>query len=179
MTRTGMPGRMVSVGWMLSSRSTICWPAWLKLCEAPWRIAWARLSSLLETPASAPVEGGLEVVPRKRSNRGRAEQLRLLREYDALEHGKKGLFLRQNGLRTTQISAWRRLQEERYIANAPKRGRKAKPVNPLAKELADKDRQLRKAQKRLDFLEKVIEVQKKISEITGIPLKVIDFGEDD
>lgn len=132
-----------------------------------------------ETPASAPVEGGFEVVPRKRHNRGRAEQLRILREYDALEHGKKGLFLRQNGLHTTQLSAWRKLQDERYIANAPKRGPKAKAVNPLAKELAEKDRQLRKAQKRLDFLEKVIEVQKKISEITGIPLKVIDFDEND
>ena len=130
-----------------------------------------------EPPASAPVEGGLEVVPRKRRNRGRAEQVRILREYDALPYGEKGLFLRREGLATTQISAWRKLQDERFIANAPKRGPKAKAVNPLAKELAEKDRQLRKAQKRLDFLEKVIEVQKKISEITGIPLKVIDFDE--
>jgi transposase len=132
-----------------------------------------------ETPASAPVEGGLEVVPRKRRNRGRAEQVRILREYDGLAHGEKGLFLRQNGLRTTQICAWRKLQDERFIANAPKRGRKAKPVNPLAKELAEKERHLKKALKRLEFLEQVIEVQKKISEITGIPLKVIDFDEND
>jgi hypothetical protein len=52
-------------------------------------------------------------------------------------------------------------------------------VNPLTKKLAEKDRQLRRAHKRLEFLEKVIEVQKKISEITGIPLKAIDFDEND
>ena len=94
-------------------------------------------------------------------------------------HGEKGLFLRQNGLHTAQLSAWRKLQDERFIANAPKRGRKAKPMNPLAKELAEKDRQNRKLQKRVDLLEKVIEIQKKISEITGIPLKAIDYDEID
>ena len=41
-TRTGKPGRMVSVGWMLSWRRTICWPVWLMLSCAPLRIAWTR-----------------------------------------------------------------------------------------------------------------------------------------
>jgi hypothetical protein len=132
-----------------------------------------------EMPALALAEGGLEVQPRKRRKFSRAEQLQLLREYEALAQGKKGLFLRQHGLYTTQISAWRRLRDKRFVQNAPKRGRKAKAVNPLTKKLAEKDRQLRRAHKRLEFLEKVIEVQKKISEITGIPLKAIDFDEND
>ncbi len=66
MIRTGNPGLMVSVGWMLSWRSTICWPIWLVLFEAPMRIAWARLFSPLLVPAlGADAEqcrerGGLE-----------------------------------------------------------------------------------------------------------------------
>ena len=132
-----------------------------------------------KVPASAPAEGGLEVRPRKRRKFSRAEQLQFLREYEALAQGKKGLFLRQHGLYTTQISDWRKLRDKRFVQNAPKRGRKAKAVNPLAKKLAEKDRQLRRVHKRLEFLEKVIEVQKKISEITGIPLKAIDFDEND
>jgi len=107
------------------------------------------------------------------------EQLRLLREYEALPQGEKGLFLRRMGLFTSQVSAWRRLRDDKFVNEAPKRGRKAAPANPLAKELSDTQKQLRKANKRLEFLEKVIDVQKKISEITGIPLKAIDFDEDD
>jgi hypothetical protein len=132
-----------------------------------------------EVPASTSAEDGIEVQPRKRRKFSRAEQLQLLREYETLAQGKKGLFLRRHGLYTTQISAWRKLRDKHFVQNAPKRGRKAKAVNPLAKALAEKDRQLRRAHKRLEFLEKVIEVQKKISEITGIPLKAIDFDEND
>jgi hypothetical protein len=29
---------MVSVGWMLNWRCTICWPVWLMLLDAPLRI---------------------------------------------------------------------------------------------------------------------------------------------
>jgi len=132
-----------------------------------------------EAPAPAPVESGVEATPRRRRKLGRMEQLRLLREYEALPQGEKGLFLRRMGLFTSQVSAWRRLRDDKFVNEAPKRGRKAAPVNPLAKELSDTQKQLRKANKRLEFLEKVIDVQKKISEITGIPLKAIDFDEDD
>ena len=34
-TRTGKPGLMVIVGWMLSERLTTCWPVWLTLCDTP------------------------------------------------------------------------------------------------------------------------------------------------
>lgn len=132
-----------------------------------------------EAPASAPAEAGLEAQPRKRRKLSRTEQLRLLREYEALPKGEKGLFLRQHGLYTAQISAWRSLRDEKFLNSASKRGRKAKEVNPLAKELAEKDRLNRKLQTRVELLEKVIEIQKKISEITGIPLKVIDIDEID
>jgi transposase-like protein len=132
-----------------------------------------------EAPSATPTEGGLEVQPRKRRNLSRSEKLRILREYEALGSGQKGLFLRQQGIYSSNINAWRKLRDQKYLESAPKRGRKAKEINPLSKELAETQRQLKKAQNRLELLEKVIEVQKKISEITGIPLKVIDFDEID
>lgn len=132
-----------------------------------------------EAPASGAEVGGVEAQPRKRRKLGRVEQLRLLREYEALPQGEKGLFLRRLGLYTSQVSAWRKMRDEKFLKDEPKRGRKAKPMNPLAKELAEKDRQLRKAQKRIELLEKVMEIQKKISEITGIPLKAVEIDEND
>jgi transposase len=132
-----------------------------------------------EASASPAAEGGIEAVPRKRRNLSRAEKARLLREYEALPNGEKGLFLRQHGIYSSSINAWRKLRDQKYLESAPKRGRKAKEANPLAKELAEAHRRNRKLQNRNDLLEKVIEVQKKISEITGIPLKVIDFDEND
>lgn len=133
----------------------------------------------VEAPASALVEGGVEAQPQKRRKPNLTLKLRLLKEYEALPQGGKGLFLRQHGFYTTQISAWRKLRDEKFLKDAPKRGRKAKEVNPLAKELAEKERQLQKALRRVDLLEKVIEVQKKISEITGIPLKAVEIDESD
>lgn len=47
-TRTGKPGRMVSVGAMLSWRCTICWPVWLMLSDAPLRSARMMSLSLLD-----------------------------------------------------------------------------------------------------------------------------------
>lgn len=129
-----------------------------------------------EASDSVPV-AGVEAQPRKRRKLGRTEQLRLLREYEALPNGQKGLFLRRLGFYTAQISAWRKIRDDKFLKDAPKRGRKAKEENPLAKELALKERQLQKALKRLAMLEQVIEIQKKISEITGIPLKVINIDE--
>ena len=51
-----------------------------------------------------------------------------------------------------------------------KRGRKAQPVNPLEKENQRLRRETERLQRRLVQAEKIIEVQKKVSEILGIPL---------
>lgn len=59
-TRTGNPGRMVSVGWMLSWRRTICWPTSDAVSCALSRIALAiSFSSLLE-PISVPIPSSVE-----------------------------------------------------------------------------------------------------------------------
>ena len=50
-----------------------------------------------------------------------------------------------------------------------KRGREAKEVNPLAKSVAQLKRENRRLNEKLRQAETIIEVQKKISEILGIP----------
>lgn len=131
-----------------------------------------------EEPASPAAEGGLEAQPRKRRNPSWSEKMRLLREYEALSRGEKGLFLRREGLYSSLISAWRKQRDDK-LEKSSKRGRKPKPVNPLAKKLAEAERENRRLKKRLKTAETVIEVQKKISELTGIPLKQMDSDEID
>jgi hypothetical protein len=50
------------------------------------------------------------------------------------------------------------------------RGPKAKPVDPRDKKLAELERENRRLQARLERAEGLIEVQKKLSQILGIPL---------
>ncbi len=86
--------------------------------------------------------------------------------------------MRREGLYSSSISNWRKQRDEK-LESSSKRGRKPKLVHPLEKKLAETQRELRKTLKRNVMLEKVIEVQKKISELTGIPLKPMDIDEDD
>ena len=120
-----------------------------------------------EEPASSAGESALEVKPRKRRNHSWTERMSLLREYEALPRGESGLFLRRHGLYSSLISAWRKQRNEK-LETSSKRGRKPKPVNPLAQKLAEAERENRKLKTRNVMLEKVIEVQKKISEAFGL-----------
>jgi transposase len=50
-----------------------------------------------------------------------------------------------------------------------KRGRKAKAINPLAQRVAELERETQQLRNKLKKAELIIEVQKKVSEILGIP----------
>ncbi len=58
-----------------------------------------------------------------------------------------------------------------------KRGRKAQPPNPLASRVAELERENRKLKRRLKKAETIIEIQKKTSELLGIPLSQSDSDE--
>lgn len=99
-------------------------------------------------------------------------KLRILREIDSCEApGEIGALLRREGLYHSNIQTWRRQQEQGALAglSPKKRGRKRKPVNPLAKKVAELERENRTLQKQLKQAKTIIEVQKKISEILEIP----------
>ncbi|HIJ44177.1 MAG TPA: IS3 family transposase, partial [Rhodospirillaceae bacterium] len=55
-----------------------------------------------------------------------------------------------------------------------KRGPKMTPPNPLAKDVARLEREKAKLERRLRHAETIIEVQKKVSQLLGIPLSDAD-----
>ena len=91
-------------------------------------------------------------------------KLRILAEADGCtEQGQVGELLRREALYSSLLSTWRRQRDEGVLAGlAPKRrGRKAKPKNPLAEENARLQRKNRRLTEKLRQAELIIDVQKK------------------
>jgi transposase-like protein len=101
-----------------------------------------------------------------------AYKLRILREADESEPGQLGALLRREGLYASHLTAWRRQRNEGTQAGlAPKRrGRKASPDASLIAENARLQRENQRLTAKLRQVETILEVQKKLSEILGIPL---------
>lgn len=98
-------------------------------------------------------------------------KLRILQEADnCTEIGQIGAMLRREGLYSSNLTAWRRQKKKGLLeALSPKkRGRKNKPKNPLADQVARLEKENQKLRKKLKKAETIIEVQKKISDIIGI-----------
>ena len=113
-------------------------------------------------------------VPEKQPRRRFTAQykLRILDEVEASnDQGHIGAIVRREGLYYSNIRDWRRQRDQGILhgLSPRKRGRKAKAINPLAKKVAELERQNRRLQKKLRQAETIIEVQKKISDILGIP----------
>ena len=127
-------------------------------------------------PLSPPDPEVTEKKPRRRFSA--AYKLRILKEYEACSlPGEIGALLRREGLYHSNIRTWKKQRDQGALqALAPrKRGRKPKTVNPLASEVERLQRENRRLAEKLKQAETIIEVQKKISEILGIPLN--DNGE--
>ena len=101
-------------------------------------------------------------------------KLRILAQADrCTEMGQVGELLRREGLYSSLLSTWRKQRDEGVLAGlTPKRrGRKAKPKNPLAEKMARLERENERLKTKLRQAELVIDVQKKVSEMLDIPLK--------
>jgi transposase-like protein len=102
-----------------------------------------------------------------------AEKLRVLREADGCtKPGELSALLRREGLYSSHLSAWREARRRGELAGlAPRaRGPKPKPVDPRDRKIAELERETRRLQARLERAEGLIEVQKKVSQLLGIPL---------
>ena len=100
-------------------------------------------------------------------------KLRILGEADrSTESGQLGAVLRREGLYSSHLTTWRKQRNEGTLAGLePKRrGRKASPDAPLIAENERLQRENQRLTARLRQAETIIEVQKKLSEILGIPL---------
>jgi transposase len=89
---------------------------------------------------------------------------------DCAEPGQLGALLRRQGLYSSNLTTWRKQQEQGMLSGlAPKkRGRKNKPRNPLAEQIARLEKENHKLRLKLKQAETIIDVQKKISQILGI-----------
>jgi transposase-like protein len=101
-------------------------------------------------------------------------KVKILAEADACtETGQLGELLRREGLYSSHLSTWRRQRDEGALAGltSKRRGRKAKPKNPLADDVGKLQRENRRLKEKLRQAELIIDVQKKVSEMLDIPLK--------
>jgi transposase len=132
-------------------------------------------------PPTAPISPDPEVPEKARRRLYSAEyKLRILAEADACtESGEIGALLRREGLYSSHLVAWRRLRAEGALSGLEpkKRGRKPKETHPLARKLAEAEQKNRKLEKRLAEARIIIEFQKKVAEVLGIPLKNEDRDE--
>lgn len=110
-----------------------------------------------------------EVIP-KRSRRRftKAYVDRILKELDDAPHGETGKILRREGLYSKTITKWRKDREHGNVEL--KRGRKAVPQADLRKRIDKLERESASLKRKLYQAEKIIEVQKKVSELLGIVL---------
>jgi len=102
-----------------------------------------------------------------------AYKLRILEEADRCSQpGQIGALLRREGLYSSHLVVWRRQRREGTLSAlaTAKRGPKPEPRNLLASENEKLRRENERLLKRLKQAETIIEFQKKVSEILGIPL---------
>ena len=136
--------------------------------------AQGRRLTMVAAPAAASPE--LPDRPRRRIFTA-ADKLRILAETDrAADTGGISAILRREGLYSSALTDWRRQRAAGvFDALTPaRRGRKTTPPNPLAAEMAALQRDHARLTRRLARAEAIIEVQKKVAELLGLPLAPSD-----
>ena len=106
-------------------------------------------------------------------------KLRILQEADrCIASGQLGALLRREGLYSSILSTWRQQRDEGTLVGlTPKRcGRKANPDAPLIAENLRLTRETQRLSAKLRQAETIIDIQKKLSEILGIPLPPSDYS---
>jgi len=116
-----------------------------------------------------------EVVARPTRRRFTAEdKLRILKLADACTAvGSLGTLLRAEGLYASNLTTWRRQRTEGVLSalTPQKRGRKVSTQHPLRAENEILRQENARLSTRLKQAELIIEVQKKVSQILGLPLE--------
>jgi transposase len=127
-------------------------------------------------PSPVAVSPEISARPRRRTFTVQ-DKLRILTETDrAADTGQIGAILRREGLYSSMLGDWRRQREAGAIgALLPaRRGPKIAEPNPLAAELALSQKDNARLTLRLARAEAIIELQKKVADLLGIPLAQSD-----
>ena len=99
-------------------------------------------------------------------------KLRILEEADACQApGEVGALLRREGLYSSQLTQWRRARREGSLkALSRPRGPKGRRRDKVAVENEQLRKEIARLRRRLEQANTILEIQKKASEILGIPL---------
>ncbi len=111
-----------------------------------------------------------------------AYKQRILAEVDAAAgSGAVGRIIRREGLYSSQLTTWRKAcrNSERLALEPKKRGPKPTPENPLQAENTKLKRENVQLHKKLHTAELMIDLQKKVSQLLGITLPVLEQSDDD
>ncbi len=106
---------------------------------------------------------------------------RILEKVDACKGkpGALGELLRKEGLFSSQLSVWRKQRENGQMQGLvpKKRGRKGSGKPSKSKREKELEREVRRLNRRNDKLELMLDIQKKTSELLGIPMEPLDIDE--
>ncbi len=132
-----------------------------------------------DAAAGAPRVPDPAVSARATRRRFSAEyKLGILREVERAKEGEIGAILRREGLYSSHLATWRRERDRiaKVGLSARRRGPKPRVQDPRVKQL---ERENARLQRKLRQAEIIIEYQKKVSELLGLPLQVADNDEND
>ena len=117
-----------------------------------------------------------EVVAKAKRRQYTAEyKLRILRELDGSQGiGATGALLRREGLYSSHLTSWRRQRERGELDGLSPQKRGPKP-DPQAVELARLQRENERLRERLRKAELIIDVQKKVAQMLGVPIEEHDL----
>ncbi len=111
-----------------------------------------------------------EVRPKAKRRQFTAEyKKRILDEADACTTPtQRGALVRREGLYSSHLHSWRRQRDQGILDGLTPKKRGVKP-DPLALENAQLRREIEQLQAQLHRAETIIEVQKKVSQLLGLP----------
>jgi len=126
-------------------------------------------------PVSLGVTPDPEVRAKARRRRFTAEyKLHILREADRCkESGGVGALLRREGLYSSHLAVWRKERDRGALRDlsSRKRGRKPGTQSESEQRAVQLEQENARLRKRLEQAETIIAVQKKVSQLLGIPLE--------
>jgi transposase len=136
---------------------------------------------MLEEQNGKSSEGGTktEVVAKAKRRQHAAEyKLRILREIDECKgSGEVGTLLRREGLYSSLVSKWRE-QRERGSLTGLSGHRRGPKVDANTVEVTRLQRENKRLQEKLERAELIIDVQKKVARLLGVPLTDSDLSEE-
>jgi len=151
---------------------------WTPTTTGPEDARRAAFGPVVAAPPAGVVQS--EVSEKAKRRRFTAEyKARVLREAERCKSpGQVGALLRREGLYSSLLSEWRRHRDlaAKAVLKTVRRGPKPHAVDPRIRQL---EREKARLERRLEQAEAIIDIQKKVSALLGIPLAKIDFEEID